>query len=78
MHALHTLVIAALGFIAGILFELWVNSLCTLGKRADEARSQALIEYCTRQAPHVCKENGPCNGWPKDRDPNITGTFDPK
>lgn len=22
------------------------------------------IQTCTRQAPHVCKVNGPCNGWP--------------
>lgn len=24
------------------------------------------VQTCTRKPPHVCKENGPCNGWPKD------------
>ena len=23
-------------------------------------------EMCIRPLPHVCKDNGPCNGWPKD------------
>lgn len=23
------------------------------------------IQTCTRLLPHVCKVNGPCNGWPK-------------
>lgn len=29
----------------------------------DEAE---LLETCTRVAPHSCRKNGPCNGWPKD------------
>jgi hypothetical protein len=24
------------------------------------------IRICQRRAPHVCRVNGPCNGWPKD------------
>jgi hypothetical protein len=24
-----------------------------------------LINTCTRQSPHICRVNGPCNGWPK-------------
>ena len=24
------------------------------------------VEPCTRQAPHICKVNGPCNGTPND------------
>lgn len=23
------------------------------------------IQTCTRPSPHVCKNNGPCNGWPR-------------
>jgi hypothetical protein len=23
------------------------------------------IDTCTRQSPHICRVNGPCNGWPK-------------
>jgi hypothetical protein len=23
------------------------------------------IQTCTRKLPHVCKIDGPCNGWPK-------------
>ena len=26
------------------------------------------IQRCIRPAPHVCRENGPCNGWPKDQE----------
>lgn len=24
------------------------------------------VQTCTRLAPHICKINGPCNGWPKN------------
>ncbi len=23
------------------------------------------VKVCTRKPPHICAENGPCNGWPK-------------
>lgn len=23
------------------------------------------VPKCTRQEPHICQENGPCNGWPR-------------
>lgn len=23
------------------------------------------VQECTRQRPHVCRLNGPCNGWPR-------------
>jgi hypothetical protein len=26
------------------------------------------VQRCTRAAPHICADNGPCNGWPKDGD----------
>jgi hypothetical protein len=26
---------------------------------------EALLQTCTRQVPHVCTENGPCNGFPR-------------
>jgi len=34
----------------------WLDAICL---RAQE------VETCTRPAPHVCKVNGPCNGWPR-------------
>ena len=24
------------------------------------------VQTCTRLSPHVCRVNGPCNGWPKE------------
>lgn len=61
LKALIALAVLVTGFVFGLL---------VIGKRADEAISRALDEYtetktCTRQEPHVCKDNGPCNGWPK-------------
>lgn len=23
------------------------------------------VQTCTRPFPHICKVNGPCNGWPR-------------
>lgn len=40
-------------------------ALTATAKRADKAMAEA-IQTCTRPAPHVCKVNGPCNGWPKE------------
>jgi hypothetical protein len=31
-------------------------------------KSMGDIQTCTRLAPHVCRSNGPCNGWPKPRE----------
>jgi hypothetical protein len=32
----------------------------------DEAKAAAnVVKDCTRPLPHVCKQNGPCNGWPR-------------
>jgi hypothetical protein len=36
------------------------------------ARDQQILagtatQFCTRPAPHVCKVNGPCNGFPRER-----------
>lgn len=25
------------------------------------------VQMCTREAPHICRVNGPCNGWPKEK-----------
>ena len=60
---IHTLILTtvALATLAlGLVFGLLVIS-----KRADKAMAEA-IQNCTRPAPHVCKVNGPCNGWPKE------------
>ena len=51
------LVVLAAGFVVG---------LCITAKRADEAIAEGLQD-CTRQAPHVCRVNGPCNGYPKEK-----------
>jgi hypothetical protein len=24
------------------------------------------VQMCTRPLPHICKVNGPCNGWPRE------------
>lgn len=29
------------------------------------AEDMDAIQTCTRESPHVCKKNGPCNGWPR-------------
>ena len=61
MHIAILLVVAVGALVAGFAFGLVI-----VGKRADEAMSQA-IQDCTRSAPHICKVNGPCNGWPKEK-----------
>lgn len=33
---------------------------------------QYVVRTCTRPLPHVCKNNGPCNGWPKNYLPSHT------
>ena len=32
----------------------------------DKHRYKGKIKTCTRPFPHMCRVNGPCNGWPKD------------
>ncbi len=49
----------------GTFLAVLVYSLAVTAKRADKAMAEA-IQNCTRPAPHVCKVNGPCNGWPKE------------
>ena len=56
LSAVIGLVVLVLGFVVG---------MCITAKRADEAMSEA-IQNCTRPAPHICKVNGPCNGYPKE------------
>ena len=31
-------------------------------------------QTCTLSEPHVCRVNGPCNGWPKDQSCEKCGT----
>jgi hypothetical protein len=31
-----------------------------------QAKVDIDMHQCTRPAPHVCKVNGPCNGYPKE------------
>ncbi len=26
------------------------------------------VQNCTRASPHICRVNGPCNGWPKEKE----------
>lgn len=52
---------------ASLVTVFWCLMLVRLVKSEDEAIHKALDEYtCTRPAPHICKLNGPCNGFPKD------------
>ena len=60
MHLLILGIVALAVLIAG-----FVVGMCITAKRADEAMSEA-IQNCTRPAPHICKVNGPCNGYPKE------------
>jgi hypothetical protein len=60
MHLLILGIVALAMLIAG-----FVVGMCITAKRADEAMVEA-IQDCTRPAPHVCKVNGPCNGYPKE------------
>lgn len=63
MHVAILIIVAVGALSAGFLLGLVV-----LGKRADENMARALRERdtCTRPAPHICKVNGPCNGYPKE------------
>jgi hypothetical protein len=36
----------------------------SIGPAADVQHEESL--YCTRPKPHVCKVDGPCNGWPRE------------
>ena len=38
--------------------------------RSAEPSSCPDAQMCTRQVPHVCAENGPCNGFPKEEGAN--------
>ena len=60
MHLLILGIVALAMLIAG-----FVVGMCITAKRADEAMAEA-IQDCTRPAPHVCKLNGPCNGYPRE------------
>jgi hypothetical protein len=64
MTPLHSLIIACIALAA--LFAGFIVGLCVIGKRADKAMAES-IQDCTRPAPHVCKVNGPCNGYPKEK-----------
>ena len=51
----------------GALFSGVVVGMLITAHRADIAMAIAIEnEYCTRPAPHKCRVNGPCNGYPKE------------
>jgi hypothetical protein len=52
------LAIFALAVGGVVLILIWHNS------RVQSIRD-SFVRTCTRPEPHVCKVNGPCNGWPK-------------
>jgi hypothetical protein len=45
------------GLFAAAFIYLWYR-LCRKNAQAPK------VQTCTRQAPHVCTVNGPCNGFP--------------
>ena len=53
--------------VPAVVALVFVVALCRAASKADAALAAAMgaILTCTRPAPHVCKTNGPCNGWPK-------------
>jgi hypothetical protein len=55
MHLVILIAVALATLVAGFLWGMFISS-----KRRDEA-----FDQCTRPAPHLCRENGPCNGLPK-------------
>ena len=59
---MHTLILIAVALFVLVLG--FTVGLCITAKRTDEAIAQAMQD-CTRPAPHVCRVNGPCNGWPR-------------
>ena len=59
------LLVIAVAFVA-LLSGVVVGMLIT-AHRADIAMAIAIEnEFCTRPAPHKCRVNGPCNGYPKE------------
>ena len=60
LHTLILIIVAIAAMVGGFFLGLVV-----LGKRDDEAIANA-IKDCTRPEPHVCRVNGPCNGYPKE------------
>ena len=49
-------VFGAASFCAGMANGI---SLCKLNHHT------MTVNKCTRPTPHVCRVNGPCNGWPR-------------
>jgi hypothetical protein len=77
-----TAVFSVLAMFAVIVILFWCLMLARISKTSDEAMHKAFKDYtdtqrdpyldnvvptCTRLAPHVCKVNGPCNGFPKEK-----------
>jgi hypothetical protein len=67
---MHTLIVVLVAL--AVLVIGFTVGLCITAKQADEAIYRALREQveertCTRPAPHICKINGPCNGYPKEK-----------
>lgn len=55
------------GFVEILLFDGIVGLLLwpTINKHwKHHLDRDAEIVTCTRPLPHICKDNGPCNGWP--------------
>jgi len=47
-----------------LLIVIILAGLCGIGA-IYVRRNRREIQTCTRPAPHICKLNGPCNGWPR-------------
>jgi len=57
----------AMGIVVAMFFTLLIQAVAEVN---DKAKSYCdcddHVSTCTRPAPHICKINGPCNGWPKE------------
>jgi hypothetical protein len=76
LKGLIALAVLVAGFVLGLLI-LGKDADEAIGRALDEyvehrkleerSKNNA-IQTCTRSEPHVCQENGPCNGWPKSKE----------
>ena len=60
MTPLHMFVLALVAL--AVLVTGFVVGMCITA-----SKETPTPEICTRPAPHICTVNGPCNGFPKEK-----------
>jgi hypothetical protein len=64
MHLVALVLAAVCAIVGGFVLGMLITT-----SRADEAIEsmyEDAVEDCTRPHPHVCRVNGPCNGYPNE------------